>query len=280
MASSLVAISRATKRRVSSGWAWAQRPARCTTRSSASTRSGRCSASAASTVKVRGVPLLMRTRGSGWRPNSLTSCAPIRLATKRPSAPLTKIASTSPRTRASASRKYGWRRRSPNRLGVPCCWITDSSITKSTSCTSLCCKPTSDRPETRPLRAVARWKSIRSLTRWGTPKRLPARSSGLSMPRPGRVTRAWNSSVQVIATRRVSLPLARAQIGGILPPWRKDQGRRWSKWLSRTLRSLESKMDSTPIPSAAKACCSQPCCAAMPSGDGTGQRVYQSELGC
>jgi hypothetical protein len=83
----------------------------------------------------------------------------------------------------------------------------------------------------------------------------------------------------VIATSRVARPFARAQIGGMFPPWRKDHARWWSKWLSRMLRSFESMIDSMAMPSSAKVSASHPWRAAMPSGEGTGQRVYQSTSG-
>ena len=45
------------------------------------------------------------------------------------------------------------------------------------------------------------------------------------------------------------------------------------------LRSFESMIDSIAMPSSAKVWASQPWRAAMPSGEGTGQRVYQSTSG-
>jgi len=105
------------------------------------------------------------------------------------------------------------------------------------------------------------------------------RSFKVSRPEPGSVTIAWNSSVQEMPTSRVFAPLARAWIGGTLPPWRNDQDNECSKWLRRTAGSGLSAIERIASPSAANAAVSQPSCAAMPSGVGTGQRVYQSAFG-
>ncbi|MCY1353559.1 hypothetical protein D9M69_399030 [compost metagenome] len=124
--------------------------------------------------------------------------------------------------------------------------------------------------------AWARVKSICALAQFGRPNLRPLRSLADLMPLSGLVRISCTSSAQDRPITRVSRPLARAQMAGMLPPWRTEFCRVWSKCDSRTAWLSDSRSDLMAVPWAPRVSSSQPFCTAMPRPVGTGQRVYQS----